>query len=232
VADVDGGGEVTTPAGTRPSAASEFAPGHVDPSYDWVARLTGPDPDREEATRRLHGLMVRASRYQLCRMSEGSRLGEARCEEIVQASADEATVSVLRRLDTFEGRSRFTTWAYKFAILQTAVEARRAVWRPREVDLDFVPEPASGAIAPEEHVLVSALAEAIERCIVQALTAHQRRVLVALVIDGVPIDVLADRLVTTRNALYKTLHDARKRLRHSLTAQGFLDEVEPREAKQ
>jgi RNA polymerase sigma-70 factor (ECF subfamily) len=164
-------------------------------------------------------------------MGERGQLGVARCEEIVHASADEAVTSVLRRLDTFEGRSRFTTWAYKFAILQTAVEVRRAVWRSREVYLDSVPEQASGAVAPEEHVLVSALGEAIERCIVHALTAHQRRVLVALVIDGVPIDVLADRLATTRNALYKTLHDARKRLRQSLTAQGFLDEVEPREAK-
>lgn len=202
----------------------------ASPSYDWVARLTVPGLVRDEAIARLHALMLRAARSQLSRMAESGQLGPARREEIVHAAADEATVSVLGRLATFEGRSRFTTWAYKFGILHTAVEVRRAAWRPREIDLYSVPEPVSEVITPEDFAEASSLSGALQRAIAQTLTAHQRRVAVALLIDGVPIDVLAERLGTNRNALYKTLHDARQRLRADLIARGFLRAPEPKEA--
>lgn len=200
------------------------------PTEDWVTLLTTPGPAREQAIRRLHELMVRAAARQVSRMSEARTLGWTRREEIVQASADEATMAVLDRLGTFQGRSRFTTWAYKFAILQVAVELRRAAWRPRELDLDLLPELASTDESPESHADTTALVDEVRRAIAQDLSPHQRRVLTALVVTEIPIDVLADQMATTRNALYKTLSDARRQLRRSLSARGLLPAAVPKKA--
>lgn len=194
---------------------------------DWVAGLSGTGADRDEAVHRLHALMVRAAGRQVGRMTEARRLGREECEEIVQSSADEATLAVLSRLGSFEGRSRFTTWAYKFAILQVAVEVRRAAWRHRDVALDLVPDPPDAAPTPEEHAETGALVDGIRRAMAEVLTAHQSRVMTALLFDGVPIDVLADRLSTTRNSLYKTLYDARRRVRQELVATGLIAATGP-----
>lgn len=199
------------------------------PSYDWIGRLTGPGGDRDEAIGRLHALLLRASRSQLGRMSEAGRLGQARCEEIVQASADEAVVAVLARLPDFQGRSQFTTWAYKFAILHTATAVRREAWRGQHLDLAGITELPARTAGPADHAEAAALSDAIRHCVIECLTPHQQRVLVTIVIDGTPIDVVADRLATTRNAVYKTLHDARKRLRECLVARGFLEPAGPEE---
>ncbi|WP_441728185.1 RNA polymerase sigma factor [Glaciibacter sp. 2TAF33] len=166
--------------------------------------------------------MVRAARFQFSRMGEASRLGQARADEIVQSSADEAVVAVLARLSSFEGRSRFTTWAFKFAILITATAVRREVWLQTTVDLSSIPEPVSRLGDPPSHVEAAALSEALRRCIAECLTAHQQRVLIAVAVEGVPIDVVADRLHTTPNTVYKALHDARRRLREALIVQGYI----------
>lgn len=194
-----------------------------DQDFDWIGSLSGAQPVRDEAIRRLHALMVRASRFKLARMGEAYRLGHTRAEELVQSSADDAVVAILSRLSSFEGRALFTTWAYKFAILHTATAVRRELWRHTEDDLSSIPEPAAQEGDPLEHVEGSALADALRRVIAESLTAHQQRVLVAVALDGVPIDIIADRLGTTRNTVYKTLHDARKRLRAYLITQGYLD---------
>lgn len=216
---------------SRPYPAAE--PGQPPPPPAppaWVAQLTASGPAREDAVRQLHQLMLRAARRQVANMPERHTLGSVRCAEIVVAAADEATMNVLGKLDSFEGRSRFTTWAYKFAILQVATEVRRAAWHDREVHLDKAEQPTSRG-DPQSHAEAAELAEAIRVALQQALTPHQRRVMVALLIDHVPIDVLAERLGSTRNTLYKTVHDARKRLRHQLIVQGFLDPAAPEEAK-
>jgi RNA polymerase sigma-70 factor, ECF subfamily len=196
---------------------------------DWVARLGAQGMVRDEAMRRLHALMLRAARHQLARMSDGRRLGRVRLEEIAQSAADDATMAVLSRLEAFEGRSRFTTWAFKFGILQAAVELRRAAWKDREVELDAVAEIASDTLAPEAFAVATDFTEAVRAGIDNSLTPHQRRVLLALVVEGIPIDVLAERLGSNRNALYKTLHDARTRLRAALTAGGYLAVTTARE---
>ena len=191
---------------------------------EWMSRLTAfAGPDHDDAVGRLHDLMVRAAWHQVSRMSEATSMGLTRREEIVLSAADEATVSVLARLSAFEGRSRFTTWAYKFAILHAGVEVRRAAWSRREVELHDA-EMTSSSDSPETYAETRDLAGAVQRAIDEVLTPHQRRVALALLVDEVPIDVLAERLSTTRNALYKTLHDARKRLRQSLRDAGYLPE--------
>lgn len=189
---------------------------------DWVARLSMTGPIRDEAIAKLHALLLRATRHQISRMPEAVQFGAAIRDELANAAADEATVSVLGRLDSFEGRSRFTTWAYKFGILHAGVHVRRARWSGRDVQLHDIGEPTERlSSSPEAHVEGLDLADAVRESMQRVLTPHQRRVAVALLVDGVPIDVLAERLATTRNALYKTLHDVRKRLRADLEAHGY-----------
>jgi RNA polymerase sigma-70 factor (ECF subfamily) len=150
-------------------------------------------------------------------------IGARDLDDLAHQAADEALVAVLRRLGSFEGRSRFTTWAYKFAILQTSVEVRRQAWRNREVTLPDTVVLADPDASPAEQTEAAHLAAAVQEAMTTALTPHQRRVAIALLVEGVPVDVLADRLGTNRNALYKTLHDARSRLRAALVASGHLD---------
>ena len=191
----------------------------------WIAALRRRDG---AAIVRLHELLVRAARFEVSRRR--ASLSFVRGEELddlaIQA-ADDALVAVLNKLDDFRGASRFTTWVYKFALLEAGVRVRRRAWQDREVVLDaegwkgFADAAERPDIAAERNELLGAIGE----CIGGELTPHQRQVLVALAIDGVPIDVLAERLGTTRGALYKTLHDARRRLRGRLAERGLSSEV-------
>jgi len=188
-------------------------------SQRWLRELRSAGPEREAAVRRLHELLVRGARFEVARRRPTlPHLRGDELDDIALAAADDALMSVLRRLDDFEGRSRFTTWVYKFALLEAAVKLRKRAWQGREVPL----EPESWALfstsepGPEASAEQGDLLQTLQRAIAEILTPHQRQVLVALALNGVPIDVLADRLGTTRGALYKTLHDARKKLRRHL----------------
>ncbi len=144
-------------------------------------------------------------------------------DDLAIQAADDALLAILAKLHTYRGQSRFTTWAYKFALLEAAVKARRRAWQGREVALDddgwaLVAERGHGPGADAE---TAELLRAVQEAIATALTPHQRSVLVALTLRDVPIDVLAERLGTTRGALYKTLHDARRKLRAHLALQGL-----------
>lgn len=200
-------------------ARSERAPD------DWVELLSLPGPGRDEALARLHRLLLKAAGHQVSQMlSRLPAIGQARREDMVNQAADEAMVAVLGKLSSFQGRSQFTTWAYKFGILHAAVEVRRNLWRNREVPLESLAEPAAVGTSPEQLAEAADFSQAVSRAIDQVLTPHQRRVVLALLVDEVPVDVLADRLGSTRNALYKTLHDARGRLRTRLTVAGYLSQ--------
>jgi RNA polymerase sigma-70 factor (ECF subfamily) len=195
---------------------------HAEPE-DWVKALSIPGPRQDHAMTSLHEMMLRACRYQVRRMrSMLAGVGNERLEEIANQAADEAMMAVLNKLSTFEGRSRFTTWAYKFAILQSATEVRRHAWRNREVELNDDAHVLERGPSPASYAEAVDLASAVRLAIDQALTPHQRRITIALLIDDVPIDVLAERLGSNRNALYKTVHDARSRLRAHLIASGHL----------
>jgi RNA polymerase sigma-70 factor (ECF subfamily) len=191
---------------------------------EWHLDLHAQGARREEAVARLHGLLLRAARFEVFRRA-GSfpQLSAVELDELAQEAADDAAVSVLRRLGDFRGESSFRTWAYKFALLEAAVKVRRRAWRDREVTLE--PEHweslAHAGPGPDDDAESGALLEAVREGIRTALTARQRQVLVATVLEGVPIDVLAERLGSNRNALYKMLHDARRRLREHVAAAGF-----------
>ncbi|WP_228430722.1 RNA polymerase sigma factor [Baekduia soli] len=173
--------------------------------------------------RELHALLLRAARFELGRRA--SALAQVRGEDredLALQAADDAFVAIMGKLDGFRGESRFSTWAYKFALYEAAVRVRRRAWQHREVVLDPALWPALGdhADGPAARHERAELLTAIRELIGSALTPHQREVLVALTIQDVPIDVLAERLGSTRGALYKALHDARRALRSHLAAAG------------
>jgi RNA polymerase sigma-70 factor (ECF subfamily) len=195
----------------------------LDPeSAGWVEGLSGEGLEHDEAVERLHDLLMRAARFEVRRRRE-SLEATVDLEQLTADAAHDALVAVMDKLDTFRGDSRFTTWAYKFALLEAAVKVRKLRWREREVALDpeawaRVPDVQAGpAASAEDAELMSAIHSGIE----EALTPHQRLVLVAVTIEDVPIDVLAERLGTNRNAVYKTLHDARRKLRRRLSEHGI-----------
>jgi RNA polymerase sigma-70 factor (ECF subfamily) len=196
-----------------------------DDSQRWLAALRGAGHERDQAVADLHGLMLRAARYELGRRRAAlSHVRGEELDDIAMQAADDAVVAVLAKLDDFRGASRFTTWAYKFALLEAGVRLRRRAWQDREVVLEpegwtsFADRAGGAQAAVEQTELLAALREAID----EVLTPHQRQVFSALALNEVPIDVLAERMSTTRGALYKTLHDARKRLREHLGAAGLL----------
>jgi RNA polymerase sigma-70 factor (ECF subfamily) len=197
----------------------------LDPeSRRWVQELAGTGEVRDAAVARLHELLLRAAHFEVARRRGAMphvRGGDY--DDLAQQSADDALVAVLAKLPDFRGDSRFTTWAYKFALYEAAVKLRRRAWQDRELPLepDSWREIASGAASTEQHVEEAELLAAVQQAIGEILSAHQREVLVAITLNGVPIDVLAERLNTTRGALYKALHDARCKLRHHLAAEGF-----------
>lgn len=202
------------------------APGRLlDPeSREWLSSLEATGPAREEALGRLHALLLRAAHFEVARRRPTlPHLRGDDLDDIAQQAADDALMSVLRRLDDFRGDSRFTTWAYKFALLEAAVKLRKRAWQGREVPL--VPETwslfSTDGLEPDAEAEQSELLVTLQSAIAEVLTPHQRRVLVALALNGVPIDVLAERLSTTRGALYKTLHDARRKLREHLDERGL-----------
>jgi RNA polymerase sigma-70 factor (ECF subfamily) len=205
------------------SPAARQAGGTSPPGEDWIAQLSSTGAVRDDALRRLHALLLRAARFQVSRMSAmRAAVGAAQVEDVITLAADEAMVAVLGKLGTFEGRSRFTTWAYKFAVLQAAVELRRQAWSRREIPLEAAPPLVEPRPSPDQYAEGAELAAAVRDAIDRVLTPHQRRIALALIVDEVPIDVLAERLGTNRNALYKTLHDARTRLRAHLALEGYL----------
>jgi RNA polymerase sigma-70 factor (ECF subfamily) len=225
--------DATTVARIEPrSPLPALAPSSsLDPeSREWLHSLRASGAERDAAIARLHALLLQAARFEVARRRPTlPHLRGGDLDDIANLAADDALVSVLRRLDDFRGASRFTTWAYKFALYEAAVKLRKRAWQGREVPLE--PESwqiiSSGSLEPDAEAEQSELLATLQSAIDEVLTPHQRRVLLALAVNGVPIDVLAERLNTNRNALYKTLHDARRKLRRHLDERGLaLDDSE------
>ena len=223
-------GTVEAPVGVPPGppvTASTPAPPAVGPDAEsraWVSDLAIEGSAGEGARRRLYELLLRAARFEINRR-RGSHphLRGNDLDDLAHQAAGDAMVAILGKLDTYRGDSRFTTWAYKFALLEAAVKLRRRAWQGQEVPIEpehwalVAGSDESPAASAEGHELLGTVADAIET----VLSPHQREVLVAIALNGVPIDVLAERLNTTRGALYKTVHDARKKLRADLAEQGL-----------
>src|SRR5947199_1982804 len=190
----------------------------------WVDRLRAEGAEGQAAVADLHALLLKAARFEVRRRAvELSHLRGGDHEDLAQQSADDALVAVLAKLDQFRGESRFTTWAYKFALLEASVKVRRRAWQGREIPLEeeawstLAAASAWAGRGAEDAELFTVLREEIEN----GLSPRQREVLVAVALNDVPIDVLAERLGSTRGALYKSLHDARRKLRAALRERGI-----------
>ena len=192
-------------------------------SADWLRALDGSGPERDAAVERLHALLLRAAVTEVARRRSTAPAAAGDLDDLANQAADDALMAVLRKRHSYRGDSRFTTWAYNFALLEAAAAMRRRPWHGRELPLeaDGWARVSDGRTSPAGQAETSELIDAIRDAITEVLTPHQRGVLVALTLNDVPIDVLAERRGTTRNALYKTLHDGRRKLRARLAEDGL-----------
>lgn len=215
---------VAVPAYTPTPMTIDFALSASDPSQALLDGLREQGAAHHAALDQLHSLLLRGARHELGRKREllaGLSRGEV--DDLAHQAAGDAMTAILAKLDTFRGESRFTTWAYKFVLLEAGVKARRRAWRDREVTLDDESWRTLGDSETSVHrsVETSDLLRAISTAVKTELTPRQREVFSALAVNEIPIDVLAERLETTRGALYKTLHDSRRKLRAALDDAGY-----------
>ncbi|HEY1511139.1 MAG TPA: sigma-70 family RNA polymerase sigma factor [Solirubrobacteraceae bacterium] len=193
-------------------------------SRRWVAQLHAEHPRHEQAVARLHDVLRRAARHELHRRrAQLPALTGPEFDDVAQQCADDALLNILAKVDNFKGLSRFTTWAYKFAIFEVSSKLARHAWQrhpPSREDLELAELPDRVAARPSEQAEGREQLIVLRRAIEADLTPRQREVFVAIALNEVPIDVLALQLGSNRNAIYKNLFDARRRLRASLAAAG------------
>jgi RNA polymerase sigma-70 factor (ECF subfamily) len=200
------------------------APLRLDTNEAWLEALRGPR--RDEALQRLREPLVRGLRAAL------ARRGAHRATLLAEDFAQDALLQILARLDTFRGESRFTTWAQKIAVRIALTELRRKRWKnvsledlaPADAASDSLSVLAGETPDPAGQTASQLLFERIQRAIDEELTERQRLALNAVMVHGMPLEEVARRMGTNRNALYKLLHDGRKRLKKSLEAQGISPE--------
>jgi RNA polymerase sigma-70 factor (ECF subfamily) len=194
-------------------------------SADWPPALAGTGPRREEALARLHGLLVRTARGEVARRGPRLQLTGPELDDLAHQAAADALVAITGKLGQFRGESRFTTWAYKFVMFEVSAKIGRHIWRHPDVPLDaedWERLPDRFGFDPAREAEWRDLLAALHRAVDQELTARQRRIFVAIVLNNVPLDALVIELASNRNAIYQTLFDARRKLRAALAAGGYL----------
>jgi RNA polymerase sigma-70 factor, ECF subfamily len=187
-------------------------------------------PRRNQTVAALHAALRRVSAHELSRRRRLLRsVSGPEFDDLAQQAADDALVKILGKLDEFRGLSRFTTWAYKFVIFEVSAKVARHAWRRQPPGLedpswDELSDPL--ARRPEDQIEQRAQLDVLSRAIGD-LTDRQREVFVSIALNEVPIDVMAIRLGSNRNAIYKNLFDARQTLRTRLAAAGHPVGIEP-----
>jgi RNA polymerase sigma-70 factor (ECF subfamily) len=193
---------------------------------EWLADLQSDGPSRDAALEDLRVVIMNGLPYALSRWISPS---EPQFEFLVEEVTQESLLRILNRLNTFEGRSQFTTWAHKIAIRIALSELRRKRWRDSSldelVDDEEAPAPESlledSSASPETSVEREDMMVRVRRIIAEELTDRQREALLLLSVQDMPMEEAAKRLKTNRNALYKLLHDARLRLKRRLSLEGL-----------
>ena len=194
-------------------------------SADWPRALACTGPRREEALARLHEMLVRVARGEVARRGPRLRLTGPELDDLAYQAAADALVAIISKLGQFRGESRFTTWTYKFVIFEVSAKIGRPVWRHPDVRLDaedWERLPDRFGFDPAQEAEWRDLLAALQRAVTEELTARQRRIFVAIVLNNVPLDTLVIELASSRNAIYKTLFDARRKLRAALAADGYM----------
>jgi RNA polymerase sigma-70 factor (ECF subfamily) len=197
-------------------------------SAGWLKRLASADAsEREAAERELHGRLVRIALAEAARRSATTLVAGPELDDIAHQAAGDAMLAILAKIEEFRGESRFITWAYRFVILELSSKLGRHYWRDPPAVLDagqWERLPDRLGLDPEQHVAAAGLLAEVRRVVDAGLTPHQRRIFVAIVVDGIPLDALAARLDLPRNAIYKVIFDARRKIRRELVAKGYLDD--------
>jgi RNA polymerase sigma-70 factor (ECF subfamily) len=200
------------------------APGDLC-SRRWVEQLHPGHPRHDQAVATLHDVLRRAAQHELRRRGTlAPRLAGPELDDVAQQCADDALVNILAKLDDFKGLSRFTTWAYKFAIFEVSSKLARHAWQrhpPSREDLELAEIPDSLSPRPSDQAERREQLVALKGAIERDLTPRQREVFVAVALNDVAIDLLALELGSNRNAIYKNLFDARRKLRDSLATAGY-----------
>jgi RNA polymerase sigma-70 factor (ECF subfamily) len=196
-------------------------------SAAWLRRLGSEGGERQAAERELHATLVRIALAEVRRRAASTPVTGPELDDVAHQAADDAMLAVLAKLDDFRGESRFTTWAYRFVILEVSSKLGRHYWRNPPITLDagqWERLPDRLGIDPARHAEAAAVLAEVRRVVEDELTAHQRRIFVAIVVDGIPLEALATRLDLQRNTIYKVIFDARRKIRRALVAKGHLDD--------
>jgi RNA polymerase sigma-70 factor, ECF subfamily len=215
---------VTVSARRTPAGDSQLtASGPDRETEQWVKQLQPGHPRREHTVATLRDVLLRVAIHELSR-----RRGQLRSitgpefDDLAHQAADDALINILARLDEFRGLSRFPTWASKFVMFEASSKVARHAWRrqpPSAKEFAFEQLPDTLAPRPGQRLAQQEQLKALSVAIGE-LSERQREVFVAIALNDVPIDVLAIRLGTNRNAIYKNLFDARRNLRASMAAAG------------
>ena len=191
----------------------------LDPvTAEWLSSLGGTEPERKAAEVRLHGLLLRIARGEVSRRSGYLRIAGPELDDLAHQAAADAIVAILAKLRQFRGESRFTTWAYKFVIFEVSTKIGRHFWRNPNLSMDaedWERLPQRFGFEPADESEWRDLLAGLHRAVDEVLTERQRRIFVALVLNGVPLDALVVELGSNRNAIYKSMFDARRKLRAS-----------------
>ena len=198
-------------------------------NQQWLDELKSAGLAQSEALADLRAVILKGLPYAL---SKWMRPDDPKYEGLAEEVAQETLLRVLNRLDSFQGRSRFTTWVHTIAVHMAISELRRKKWQERSLDtlLDGDSEENAPAMqvadnAPSADVALSVeqqeLMDHIQHIIMQNLSEKQREAMMSLVVAGMPQDVVAERMGMNRNALYKLLHDARLRIKKQLEKEGM-----------
>jgi len=197
-------------------------------SADWISALTSTGPVREAGLARLHGLLVRVAAGELRRRAASSGIAGPELDDLAHQAAADAMLAIIAKLDTFRGESRFTTWAYRFAVLEVSSKLGRHYWRRHPAatldaeDWDRLPD--RFGIDPGEQAAQAEMITAIRHAVDHELTTRQRRLFVAVVLNGIPLDAVVIQTGMNRNSIYKAIFDARRKIRAFLIANGYLEE--------
>ena len=170
-------------------------------------------------------MLLRVARAETRRRGDRLRISGPELDDLAHQAAADAVVAIIAKIGEFRGESRFTTWAYKFVMFEVSGKIARHFWRQPAVPLDAADWdrlPDRFGLDPARESEWRDLAQALRRAVEEDLTEHQRRIFTAMVLDAVPLDALAAELGSSRNAIYKTMFDARRKLRASLVASGYL----------
>jgi len=180
------------------------------------------------AERELHDRLLRIALAEVRRRSGRTPVTGPELDDVAYQAAGDAMLAILGKLGEFRGESRFTTWAYKFVILEVSSKLGRHYWRNPPVALDagqWERLPDRLGLDPHQHAEAAGILAEVRHVIESELTAHQRRIFIAVIVDGIPLDALADKLNLQRNAIYKVIFDTRRKIRRALVAKGYLDEA-------